>query len=690
LVSIVRELSDSPYLNEVLKDEADQFNRIHQRLKGNFDRVAKLLPELTIQGSKSQALIVAERVANVASEIVCSITWVEEFGLSLADGLTRIASGAAIEVVDESDEEAEEDKGNEDIAQAGRSMRLRLLNSSAALRAAMRMLIKADSEQGPQTVVDLLAAFSSPSVYVTAGESSETLVTPSETAAAAIGIVLDVMQEARRSITSVPPMKLGQLERWIRCGGADTPGEAELSPKRELLSTGVPLKLSSEGDGVVRFSLDLPDIVLNFSSEPIQTLFRQLGRKDPILRALGTELTWSSKSRGARVHLSCDLRLPGSYGQAKPICDDSSVITSRDMAILSDVASGYDGHMLSVRVRDSEEEREMIVMMLSSALDLDSDRLVLERILRPVRDFARGLGGTRISFIPNSYGQPVDEGYSEAPFLVLIQGEFEGSLNSEDVLPEQSFCQSHRYLERWDPKRRAADDFVEATAFSEPYVLVPSFVFEEEKMLSDMIALSTDHHLRSFDLSQFELDSETFSGLLSRLRRELDVSLRAGPQDAAHRVSVECVDPELHPIPEIRFLRTDENYALYASGRIGVVHDTTTTHTYPLEAMRALVQGVREVLAELWPKRRLTAGDLQIALRGLGCQVSNSLATSIAEMQIRKDELMSVYEVSSIIIRLLVDDEDQHILEMNRDGYNVMMLTHTERRYLNPGRASDF
>jgi len=683
LVSLVRELSDSPELHEIWKQEGDQANRIHQRLRGNFDKAAKLLPELKAQVPKSQALVLGERVATIAFEIICSITWVEDFGQSLADGLRRITSGAAIEVVDESDEEIEEAESDAGMAHAGQSMRLRLKNSCATLRAAMRILTKVDSEQGPQTVVDLLAAFSSRSVYLSADDLSEVLAIPSEIAATAIGIVLDVMQEARRGVTRIPSMTLDQLESLMECGAAATPGEGGLSPRGELSSRSVPLRLSSEGKGVVRFSLDLPDIVLTLSPEPIKNLFLTLGRKEAILRALGAELTWSSKSRDSRVQLSCDLRLPGSYGRLQPICDDSAVITARDMTILDDITSMHDGQMLSVKVKDSEDEQEITVMMLSSVLDFDDERVALDGILRSVSGFARRIGGSHISFVPNAGDESTEEGYSKEPFLILIQGDVQENLHpGEDASSEQDFRRAYRYLERWDPRRGFVDDFVESIDFSEPYVLLPSFVFEEESMLADIIALSTSHHLRSFDLSQFELDSDTFSGMLSRLRRELDVSLRTSPGSVKLKLSVECVTPEPHSVPEIRFFRTDEDYALYASGCVGVLHDVARTSTFPHEAMQALVRGVREALAELWPKRRLTAGDLQIALRDRGCQVSNSLAMSLAERQIRMDELMSLYEVSSIIIRLLVDDEDRHVLEMNHDSSEVLMLTPMESWYL--------
>ncbi len=677
-------LGDIPRLEDIWRQQAHEIGRFYERLKRQFDDTVEVVSEMKDSPNKLRLLALRQRVKDMVSHIVLLSTWAEELGTTLVTGLERSSNTSIVGHYEGYDEELEEESPLADDSQSlGDRVRTTLEEVAADMRAQMAILSQADGDQVQSTVADLLAGFSSAVVYIEAPESSDVITSHKDAASIAIDLVLNTMVRGHQDVTTLPEVTPEELVLVSRGQAAALASYPRLEQVNELLMTVVPLKVSPMRGGKVRMSFALPEGALSLWQPHVARLVEQLQDLSPLIGALGGQLSQGSKLVGGNVEVLCELQLPGQFDTSAPISADTSVVTTRDREVLENLYSLNYSRMLDISVRSGNEEPAMSIQVPSAAFCREEGRTCISRILPYAVQLSREFGGRTITLVPGEDSSSVIEAFATSRFRIVIQGDpapesrpNEGSGLSSD------FQAGHRLLRRWKKLQAAAREFSEAPQYITPYISLPVEALESPKVLTEVRAIGQLANLVCLYLPTLDFGEKKLLNLVLRVRKAVESALEDTTRNELLNVAISLVKLSSAEPPMIQFVCADTAHVPHAMGRIGIVDRSEERHTFPAEQIGYLVSSIREVLTDLWPARRLTLEAFQRELSVRGCALASSFVITFVETQLRREELLSLYELNGILFDDLVSQRDAFVIRSDFKEYRISLLSRIEDEYL--------
>ncbi len=334
-------------------------------------------------------------------------------------------------------------------------------------------------------------------------------------------------------------------------------------------------------------------------------------------------------------------------------------------------------------MRRPTDEAGVNIEMLSAAFSTDEGRSCVGRVIPKAVQLAEDLGGRTISMAPDEGCPSLHDAFATGRYKVVIQGKLHNVQENEDNSEvSRNFAASHRFLRRWGNLHSLAGEFSETSRYASPFIALSAKLLENHVLVNEVRALGKRANLVLFDIDGVAGDEGRLVEAVSRARKAIESILDGAPRDKRLNLAVNLSESYSAEPSMIEFVCTDEQHSPFASGRVGIVDRFEETSAFPWEDMSYLASSVCEVLWELWPARKLTLETFQGELRKRGCELSSSFVASFVDTQLRKEQLLSMYEVNALVLQALLSDPDAFVISSESNGYRISVLSRIERDHL--------
>ena len=680
LLDMTRQFEDLGWIRESTSSEHVELTRIYAKLDEACGRAEELLGDLHGVTAQTQLLGAMVRGSNLASDVLDLVDATEALCGGIVEKIFGAVEAVATRLRNESDEEgeseydADQDDDSEEAASGSdlsseRAASLRRCREDASeIRLALRALVTERSEGKHRTVADLIAAWSSSGLFVTPEMKSEVPAISEGSAAIAMAAVQGAIRSVLQKLVDDPEVTTDELREFLE---ADEDG---LSGSRcgqivALFQKPIPLSVSAEDGGRVRYSFSLSEDCLTMGSQVVEELKLSLNQRGALFQQLGVKASIDCRTIEDQLELACCLDLPVEGESRRRVSADTRRVMRRDASQRSLIRESG-GFRCSVVDKPGQQpiSIELPFELISS---FESRSLMSARLPDAIK-LARTIGASEISIAPPQVKRAqLQEAFDAGDFALIISGKLREVAPPDGVYSIKSVQQ---HVRRWGTLPGLADSFQDPPSYVEPFVVIPAEFLGRRDVTREVALFGKASALSYLNVATLGKSLDDAGDLLKRCRAALERVRPAVLGESELLVSVEPVDLSISPERKIRFFVYDETNAIVALVKVGLDSKSEEIVGFPWKMMRELNLGAAHVLKDLWRSNQVSVPNFQRRLTEIGFEVSDRIADMFVGTQLRRDAPISSLEVSVMMGKTLQELVDNLVVRGDRHGRKLLVL----------------
>jgi hypothetical protein len=620
------------------------------------------------------------RGSNLASDVLDLVDATETLCAGIVEKIFGAVEAVATRLHNESDEEGESEYDADrddhsggaasasDLSSEREASLRRCREDASEIRLALRALITEGPEGSHRTVADLIAAWSSSGLFVTPEMKSEVPAISESNAAIAMAAVQGVIRSVLQRLVDDPEVTTDELREFLE---AD---EESLSGSRcgqivALFQTPIPLAVSAESGGRIRYSFALSEDCLSMGSQVVEELKIALNQKVELFKHLGVKASIDCRAVESQLELACCLDLPIHGDSARKVSSDTRRVMRRDARQRSLIRENG-GFRCSVV--DKAGQRPISIELPFELISSFESRALMSARLPDAIKLARSIGAREISIAPPQVKRArLQEAFDSGDFALIVSGKL-----TEVAPPDGGYSiQSVRqHVRRWGALPGLADSFQDPPSYVEPFVVIPAEFLGRRDITREVALFGKASGLSYLNVATLGKSSDDAADLLKRCRASLERVRPTVLGESELLVSVEPVELSISPERKIRIFVYDETNAIVALVKVGLDSRSEEIVGFPWKTMRELNQCVAHVLKDLWISNQVSVPNFQRRLTEIGFEVSDRIADMYVGTQLRRDAPISPLEGSVMMGKTLQELVDNLVVRGDRHGRKLLVL----------------